>query len=44
MLALSRTGAADISLAQSFISPGGDQEVGITSISAGYTVFSNITE
>lgn len=38
MLALSRTGAGDISLTQSFISPGGDEEVGITSFSVGYAV------
>jgi len=39
LLALSRTGAGDISLTQSFISPTGDEEVGIFSISAGYAVF-----
>ena len=38
MLALSRTGAGDISIAQSFISPGGEEEVGITSLSAGYAI------
>ncbi len=38
MLALSRTGAGDISLSQSFISPGGNEEVGITSLSVGYAV------
>jgi hypothetical protein len=38
MLALSRTGAGDISLTQSFISPGGKEEVGITSLSAGYGI------
>lgn len=38
MLALSRTGAGDISLTQSFISPGGDEEVGITAFSVGYAV------
>lgn len=42
MLALSRTGAADISFSQSFISPGGDSEVGITSLSAGYAVTSHL--
>jgi hypothetical protein len=36
MLAFSRTGAGDISLSQSFISPGGNEEVGITSLSVGY--------
>lgn len=38
MLSLSRTGAGDISLSQSFISPGGDEEVGITSLSVGYAI------
>ncbi len=38
MLALSRTGAADISLSQSFISPGDRDEVGITKLSVGYAV------
>lgn len=38
MLALSRTGAGDISIAQSFISPGGTEEVGITSFYAGYGI------
>lgn len=38
MLALSRTGAADISLAQSFISPGDRDEVGITKLSVGYAI------
>ena len=42
MLALSRTGAADISLAQSFFSPGSDQEVGILSLSVGYGITSDI--
>lgn len=38
MLSLSRTGAGDISLSQSFISPGGNQEVGVTSLAVGYSV------
>lgn len=38
MLALSRTGAADISLTQSFVSPGSNEEVGITTLSFGYAV------
>ena len=38
MLSFSRTGAADISLSQSYISPGGSEEVGITSLSVGYAV------
>jgi hypothetical protein len=42
MLALSRTGAADISITQSFISPGSNEEVGITSLSVGYAVTRNI--
>ncbi|WP_371260769.1 hypothetical protein [Myxosarcina sp. GI1] len=42
MLALSRTGAGDISISQSFISPGGNEEVGITSVSAGYAVTSKL--
>lgn len=42
MLVLSRSGAGDISIAQSFISPGGSEEVGITSVSAGYAVTSKL--
>jgi hypothetical protein len=42
ILALSRTGAADLSLSHSFISPGGNNEVGITSLSVGYAVTSNL--
>ena len=42
MLALSRTGAGDISLSQSFISPGGNEEVGITSVSVGYAVMTKL--
>ena len=42
MLAFSRTGAGDISLSQSFISPGGSEEVGITSLSVGYGVTSKL--
>ncbi len=38
IIVLSRTGAGDISLSQSFISPGGNEEVGITSLSVGYAV------
>ena len=40
MLSFSRTGGGDISLSQSFISPGGNEEVGITSLSVGYAVTS----
>ncbi len=42
MLALSRTGAADISLAQSFVAPGSKNEVGITSLSVGYAFTSHL--
>jgi len=38
ILALSRTGAADISLSQMFVSPGSADEVGITTLSTGYAV------
>ncbi len=41
ILALSRTGAADISLTQSFVSLGRDDEVGITTLSVGYALTSN---
>jgi hypothetical protein len=41
-LALSRTGAADITVSQSFISPGGDNEVGLTTLSLGYAITSNL--
>ncbi|BAP16957.1 hypothetical protein ETSB_0054 [cyanobacterium endosymbiont of Epithemia turgida isolate EtSB Lake Yunoko] len=39
---LSRTGASDISLSHSFISPGEDNEVGITTLSFGYAITKNI--
>ena len=42
MLTFSRTGAGDISLSQSFVSPGGSEEVGITSLSVGYAVISKL--
>lgn len=38
VFALSRTGAADISLTQSFISPGGSNEVGLSTLSVGYAI------
>lgn len=38
MLTFSRTGAGDISFSQSFLSPGGSEEVGLTSLSVGYAV------
>jgi hypothetical protein len=41
-LALSRTGAADITVSQSFISPGGNNEVGLTTFSVGYAITHNI--
>ena len=42
MVILSRTGAADISLIQSFVSPGSSEEVGITTLSFGYAVSDNL--
>lgn len=42
MLALSRTGAADLSLTQSFVSPGSSDEVGMTKLSVGYAVSRNL--
>lgn len=42
LLALSRTGAADIAVTQSFVSPGSSEEVGITTLSLGYAVTSNL--
>ncbi|AIE72795.1 hypothetical protein D082_02660 [Synechocystis sp. PCC 6714] len=38
MLALSRTGAADISFSQNFVAPGGTAEVGISTLSVGYAL------
>lgn len=40
--AASRTGAADLSLQQSFVSPGQAEEVGITTLAAGYSVTSQL--
>ncbi len=40
MLSFSRNGGGDISVSQSFISPGGSEEVGITSLSIGYAATS----
>jgi len=37
-LALSRTGAADLSLQQTFVNPGQSDEVGITTLSLGYAL------
>ncbi len=42
MLSLSRTGAADIFLTQSFVSPGDSKEVGMTTLSIGYAISKNI--
>ncbi|BBA79515.1 hypothetical protein RGRSB_1015 [cyanobacterium endosymbiont of Rhopalodia gibberula] len=42
VLPLSRTGASDISLSHSFISPGEDNEIGITTLSFGYAITENI--
>ena len=42
MLSFSRTGGGDISVSQSFVSPGGSEEVGITSFSAGYALTSHL--
>lgn len=42
MLVLSRTGAADVSLTQSFVSPGSSEEVGMTTLSLGYAVTRNL--
>jgi hypothetical protein len=38
LFVLSRGGAADISLAQSWVAPGSDEEVGLTTLSVGYAV------
>ncbi|HEY9616997.1 MAG TPA: hypothetical protein V6C64_09160 [Microcoleaceae cyanobacterium] len=38
LLVPSRTGAADISLTQSWVSPGSDNEVGMTTLSVGYAL------
>ena len=42
LLALSRTGAADIAVTQSFVSPGSSEEVGITTLSFGYALTQNL--
>jgi|SRR5579883_2328276 hypothetical protein len=38
LLVLSRTGAADISVTQSWVAPGTDEEVGLTTFAIGYAV------
>ncbi|MGL5871709.1 MAG: hypothetical protein ACRC2R_04955 [Xenococcaceae cyanobacterium] len=42
ILVLSRGGGADLSIAQNFISPGGNEEVGITSFSVGFALTSTL--
>jgi hypothetical protein len=42
MFAFSRTGAGDISISQSFVNPGNNEEVGITSLAVGYAVISQL--
>ena len=42
MVALSRTGASDISLTQTFVSPRGNEEVGITTLSVGFALTPNL--
>ena len=42
ILALSRTGAAELSLSQSFVSIGSEDEIGITSLSVGYALSPDI--
>lgn len=42
MLAFSRTGAGDISVAQSFVALGSNEEVGITSLAVGYAIVSQL--
>lgn len=41
-LSLSRRGAADLSLTQSWVAPGSDEEVGITTLSLGYALTRNL--
>jgi hypothetical protein len=42
LLVLSRGGAADLSLTQSWVNPGSDNEVGLTTLTAGYAVTHNL--
>jgi hypothetical protein len=42
LLVLSRGGAADISLTQSWVAPGTDEEVGLTTLSVGYAFTRNL--
>jgi hypothetical protein len=41
-LSLSPKGAADITLSQTFLSPGGSEEIGFTTFSAGYALTPNL--
>jgi hypothetical protein len=42
ILALSRNGGADLTITQSFVSPGGNEEIGITSLSVGVALTSTL--
>lgn len=42
VLALSRNGAGDIALSQTWINPGSSEELGVTALSSGYAVTSNV--
>lgn len=42
LLVLSRGGAADIALSQSWVAPGTSEEVGLTTLSVGYAVTNNL--
>lgn len=42
LLVLSRGGAADISLTQSWVAPGTDDEIGLTTLSVGYALTHNL--
>jgi hypothetical protein len=42
LLVLSRGGAADISLTQSWVAPGTGEEVGLTTLSVGYAITRNL--
>ena len=42
LLVLSRSGAADISLTQSWVAPGTEEEVGLTTLSVGYAFTRNL--
>jgi len=42
LLVPSRTGAVDLSLTQTWVNPGGDEEVGMTTFSVGYALTDNL--